>query len=335
MDVTTGWLTINRNCNNHCKWCYAQNVWNNTSIMDFEKAKRAVIELKKRGARRIILIGGEPTIYPFFFDIIRYIRENGLNVSVASNGRKFSNMEFARETVKAGITGIDISIKALTEEEYKENTGNYGFKQMIEGYNNLVALEFIPSVSYVITTGDSKRLEDLAKFVSENHMKKVSLQFVKPVIGAKEDSEEIMDIKVMGKFVETIYHVMEKYAIDYYLEISFPLCLVKREILDKLIYENRVINCCHVPSGTGVILDQDFKVLPCNHFAEFPFSKDSVDFDHEDSLEKIWESEIVKEFRRKARCYPATKCQTCSMWNECGGGCFTRWLFLNPADYIM
>lgn len=333
MKVSTGWLTTNRSCNNHCQWCYARNTWTNSSIMNFEKAKQAVLELKKRGARKIILIGGEPTIYPSFIELIKFIRKNEMIVAVASNGRKFFDINFAREVINAGVSKIDISVKGLSENEYKENTGTYGFTEMLMGYKNLVNLGFSPSVSYVITSDSETELEKFANFIKKNEIKNVSLQFVKPVV-EKSGSEPIMDIAVMGKFVENIYLMMKKYSIDYCLEISFPLCLIDENVLSKLIKEDRIINCCHVPRGNGVILDQDFKVLPCNHFAEFPFSEDSLDFNDKESLEKIWESDIVKEFRSKARCYPARKCESCTMWNVCGGGCFTRWLFLNPEDYI-
>ena len=122
--------------------------------------------------------------------------------------------------------------------------------------------------------------------------------------------------------------------ISYSMEISFPLCLIYEEILKELIAQGKIFNCCHVPRGTGIIFDQDFKVLPCNHFAEYPFSEESIDFSDKLSIEKLWESEVVKKFRKKTQCYPTKKCQECNLWLQCGGGCFTRWLYVDPNDYI-
>ena len=69
------WLTTNRTCNNKCKWCYTYNYNCNDIIMDNDKLKKTVDELKKIGIKKIILIGGEPSINKNIIDIIKYIKE--------------------------------------------------------------------------------------------------------------------------------------------------------------------------------------------------------------------------------------------------------------------
>lgn len=333
MKLNSAWLTTNRTCNNRCEWCYAKNTLSNTQLMDFEKAKEAVDELAKRKVNRIMLIGGEPTIYPNFIELIQYIREKEIQVSLATNGRKFKDLNFAKKVIQAGITGIDISLKAISEEEYLKNTNSYGLNEMIEGYKNLKKIGFNPSVSYVIIEDSKERFEEVVKFISSQGIDRFAIQFVKPVVEEKDD--EILDLNKMGKFVEYIYEIMNSHKeISYSMEISFPLCLINRDILNELVEQGRIFNCCHVPRGTGIIFDQDFKVLPCNHFAEYPFCDDSIDFSDKLSIEKLWESETVKEFRKKAQCYPTEKCEECNLWVQCGGGCFTRWLYIDPNDYI-
>lgn len=333
MFFSTAWLTTNRTCNNRCDWCYAKNTLNSCNIMDFEKAKIAVSELKRRNVKRIILIGGEPTIYPYFIELIQYIKESGIYVSVATNGRKFKDVSFAKQVLDAGIDHIDISLKAFTESEYKKNTGTYGLSEMICGYKNLKSLGFAPTISYVIVNDDHNSFNDLISFLLKENMSHVSLQFVKPVLKL-DHIEHIMDLKSMGNFVEYIYSAMSRSNINYSIEISFPLCLIKKEILSSLIREDRIFNCCHVPRGSGINIDENFKIIPCNHFAEFPFSDEPIDFSNPKFLDSLYESSIVKSFRQKARCYPSVKCKSCDLWNICGGGCFTYWLTFDPNDYI-
>ena len=333
MEFNTAWLTTNRTCNNRCEWCYARNTLGNTTVMDFEKAKKAVNELKRRNIKRIILIGGEPTIYPHFVKLIKYISDMGIPVSVASNGRKFNDFQFAEKTVKAGINGIDISLKGLSEEEYKINTGMYGLDEMLNGYNNLLKLGFNPSMSYVITEKNPLKIEELISFLKTYKISRIFLGFVKPVLEEHMD-EPIMDLRDMGNIVENIYENFSVAKIDYSIEISFPLCLIKEEILQKLTKENRIVNCCHVPSGRGINFDENFRIIPCNHFAEYPFSELPIDFSNSKSIDELYQSEEVKKFRNMARCYPSNKCQECNLWSSCGGGCFTNWLCFNPDDYI-
>ncbi len=333
MNFTTAWLTTNRTCNNRCKWCYAKNTLDNKTFMDIGETKLMVDALVRRGVKNIILIGGEPTIYPHFIELVKYIHQKGIRVSIATNGRRFADMEFAREVVNAGINGIDISLKGISEKEYFYNTLSYGLEEMLKGYRNLKSLNFNPSISYVLVNDDCEYLERLIEFIEKNDISLFSFQFVKPIIGI-ENSETLFDLKQMGNFVEKLYNRLSKTNINYCIEISFPLCLIDETILNKLTEENRIINCCHVPRGSGINLDENFKIIPCNHFAEFPFSEKPVEVYKEYSIEEIMETEIVKDFRKKARCYPASKCKSCNLWEKCGGGCITNWLSLNPNDYI-
>lgn len=49
---------------------------------------------------------------------------------------------------------------------------------------------------------------------------------------------------------------------------------------------------------------------------------------------RILESKKVRNFRDSSKRYPSEKCIECSMWHICGGGCFTRWFYLEPSEYI-
>ncbi len=333
MNFSTAWLTTNRTCNNHCTWCYAKNTLGNSQIMDFENAKIAIKELKKRGVKRIILIGGEPTIYPNFIQIIRYIRSNNMLVSIATNGRMFKDMRFATEVLSAGITTIDISLKAFSEEEYKKNTNSYGLEEMLRGYSNLKQLGFKPSISYVLVNNREETIDNLINFLLEKDISQISLQFVKPILNLS-GCELPMDLTEMSSLVEIIYNKMTNKKINYSIGIPFPLCLIDSNILTHLIRERRIFNCCHVPKGSGINIDENFKIIPCNHFAEFPFSDTPIDFSNEKALDNLYNTEIVQHFKNLSKCYPAKKCQTCNLWSQCGGGCFTYWLSLDPNDYI-
>ncbi len=57
--------------------------------MEIDKAKSLILKAKKRGERKIILFGGEPTIHPNFFELIKYIKDVGLEFSLNTNLRMF------------------------------------------------------------------------------------------------------------------------------------------------------------------------------------------------------------------------------------------------------
>ena len=329
----TAWLTTNRNCNNNCNWCYAKKTLSSNAKMDFDQAKVAVDELRRRDVKKIVLIGGEPTIYPNFIELVDYIHKSGIKVSVASNGKLFSDMNLAMKVKEAGISHVDISIKATTEEEYFNNTHTNGLESVVKGYHNLQVAGVNVSASYVITDDNKESFDKLIDFLKTNKISSIFLQFIKPTLGIGEH-DEIMRMDDMGKFVTYIYNRMKCEEINYSIEISFPICLVEENVWNSLVEEKRVANCCHVPKGTGINFDEKFRVIPCNHFGEFPFSSDPIDFSDPCAIDKLYSTKRVKKFRALTRMYLTEKCRTCDKWNICGGGCFTRWLSENPNNYI-
>lgn len=80
-----------------------------------------------------MLIGGEPTLYSNLVKLIKYIKSKEIKVCIATNGRRLSNFEFAKEIVEAGVDSINISLKGVSENEYLESTKSYGLEEAIKG----------------------------------------------------------------------------------------------------------------------------------------------------------------------------------------------------------
>ncbi|MBE5821365.1 MAG: radical SAM protein [Clostridiales bacterium] len=327
------WLTTNRNCNNNCSWCYAKNTLKNNCMMNIDKAKLAVDELQRRNVKKIVLIGGEPTIYPYFIELISYIHKKGIKVSVASNGRMFKDIEFAQKVKEAGVFHVDMSIKATNEEMYIKNTQVDGYQQMIEGYHNMKKVGINVSASYLITNDDKNEFNKLIEFLQKENINSILFEFVKPCLTIN-DKEKVIGINKMGKFVTYIYNRMKETSIQYGIELSLPICMLDMDVFNNLVAEKRVSNSCHVTKGTGINFDENFRVIPCNHFAQFPFSEIPINFDNPNEIDELMEKDIVKKYREAACSYPTLKCQTCDKWSICGGGCFARWFSEDPNYYI-
>ena len=158
---------------------------------------------------------------------------------------------------------------------------------MIQGYKNFIKNGFTPTLSYVISDGDKEKIIRLIKLMEDNLLDNIVFQFVKPVI--KMDSDSIMDLTEMGEIVEYIFYAMKSTKIMYKIEVSFPLCLIDQQVLEKLIEEDKIVTCCHIQSGKGIIFDCDFQVLPCNHFVDMPFIEKQIKSREE--IEILWDSE--------------------------------------------
>ena len=332
-NISTAWLTTNYTCNCKCDWCYAQKMLAKHRRMDLQYAKQIVSYLHDKKIQTITLIGGEPTIYPNLVELIRYIKSLGIKVRLATNGKRFKNKVFAQQIVSSKIDGINISIKGTTEDEYLYNTHQTGLREMIEGYHNLKDLGFEPSISYVITTKDTNKFDEFAKMLSEKNLDNLVIQFEKPSLSTEHESKT-MDIRDMGNFTSYIFSVLENSGLNYTIEISFPLCLIKKDVLHDMIEKKRISTCCHVQKGNGIVFDVTGEIIPCNHFLGYPFENKPLNLQNEKAIEELLNSKIVQQFKNTVKRYPSAKCSKCNLWHICGGGCFTRWFYINPDEYI-
>ncbi len=80
LDLTTA-------CNYKCDHCVDLEILNTGIRYDHDKLKDSLKILAERGLRSVIVIGGgEPTVYPGFQEIIRFMKGLDLSVGIVSNG---------------------------------------------------------------------------------------------------------------------------------------------------------------------------------------------------------------------------------------------------------
>lgn len=82
-------------CNFHCPYCYVPREDQLKNELSLVEIRDAIMQAKTLGARKIIILGGEPSIYPHTLDLIGFIRDQGLEVEMFTNGTGVT-LEFAR-----------------------------------------------------------------------------------------------------------------------------------------------------------------------------------------------------------------------------------------------
>jgi MoaA/NifB/PqqE/SkfB family radical SAM enzyme len=117
------YLVVTYACNNKCNFCYAQSMLKKfiegeeLVHMPLEFAYQIVSELKSLGVNRFHLIGGEPTVYPYLLDLVRFIKQDPrVYVAIVTNGRKIGDEAYLKDLVDAGVNGFQISIQGADAE---------------------------------------------------------------------------------------------------------------------------------------------------------------------------------------------------------------------------
>ena len=73
-------------CNYKCSYCYAAHEKPPKNELSLDEVKNIIIQAKDLGAKKIIILGGEPTIYKHFRTVIEFISGLGLQSEIFTNG---------------------------------------------------------------------------------------------------------------------------------------------------------------------------------------------------------------------------------------------------------
>lgn len=146
------WVRLTKYCNQRCLFCldrYAQT----GGVVSVASVRRELALGRKRGLRRVVLSGGEPTVHPEFAAIVALARSLGYeHVQTITNGRRFCYGDFFDQAVAAGLDEATFSLHGNTPALHDRLTRVPGsFVQAVTALRRALATPgFIVSVDVVI-----------------------------------------------------------------------------------------------------------------------------------------------------------------------------------------
>ncbi|MGD9949993.1 MAG: radical SAM/SPASM domain-containing protein [Desulfobulbus sp.] len=79
-------IEFSRACNFRCVYCYQEEHTTGADELTREEIRQTILQAKELGARKIIILGGEPTIYPHLTEMLHFLGQIGLQVELFTNG---------------------------------------------------------------------------------------------------------------------------------------------------------------------------------------------------------------------------------------------------------
>lgn len=330
------WLTTNRACNLRCKWCYAADTgFKPSDDMPFEDAKKVVIFCKEAGIRTIILLGGEPSIYPFIHDLIRFIKSQGLRSVMVTNGIVLADLKTAKKFVEDGLSSFSLSMKGNSKQEYLETTGFDGYDLFLRAIRNLCSLGVKPLISQVLTPDNIATFPVAIRMAKEAGAKRFSFSFCYDFncSGAKgslgKNNPFVLSF-LFNKNAAAIESALD--GCHYALSEGLPLCVWEKGSLRELIKGHHITSICQLQKGTGILFDTDLSVIPCNAMHSLKYGKFGKDFTDPKTYFQYLQDPKVAALFAQLRGIPDKQCLTCQKASRCGGGCVTNWTNYSFAD---
>jgi MoaA/NifB/PqqE/SkfB family radical SAM enzyme len=183
-------------CNNSCKFCIVNSHQNKAEAVDKKIIFNFLRENAGQGYESVNIHGGEATILPELIEILDMIREFGYpTVSLQTNGRKLSDIDYAKEVASRGVDLFVISVHGKEPETHDFCTGvPESFVEAIQGIRNVKSLGKKVRTNTVVCIQNYHSMIDIVKFIA----------------GLKVDHINISAIHPAGKAFKNFFQVTPK-----------------------------------------------------------------------------------------------------------------------------
>jgi pyruvate-formate lyase-activating enzyme len=186
------WVRLSYDCNNHCTFCLDSNAHDGTMRNNLD-IKVQIVEGRKKGAERLILSGGEPTMHPNFLDFVKLGKRAGYpKVQTVTNGRMFNYPAFLESAANNGLDEITFSLHGHTAKLHDALVGTPGaFVEETGGLKAALASgRFIINIDIVINKMNIRHLPEMLETFIGWGVKEFDLLHIIPFGNAWSDARE-------------------------------------------------------------------------------------------------------------------------------------------------
>ena len=310
-------LEITNICSHKCPYCYNGNDSTvNPHSSDFNTLCAIVDKMNLVGAKRFILLGGDPVEYPRIVELLRYIKKNGMSVTLMSNTLNFHDYDI--EVVSEYIDEIQFTLHGTTGKEHEEfckaPAGTYPsiffrLKKFYDiGTEVNIAINIIPQTY--------SRVYDMINLFHINNIKpkKLYLQRIIPC-GRAQDSSEFNIVKEqINVMLKSLDKIEKDFRIEIIMEDPYPLCYVNEK------YYKYFSQC---PEGIDrIAIRGDGQIGFCS-----ASTNSGIGNVLSDSYNQFWVNNPYFVSIREGLYMTNERCKKCKIRKKCRGGC--------PIQYIL
>lgn len=235
-----GVLWLGQTCNLSCYFCYFIDKIDDKEhpehpFMSLEKAKKICHTLRYTyGNRAIDIQGGEPTIYPYIFDLLSYCKRIGLEPTLITNAIILADKKIAKKFKDSGVNDFLISIHAIGETYNRIVGHKSGSLKQMKALRNLQELDIPFRLNCTMTKEAASQFIDIASLAIETNCKVVNFITFNPFADQKgtRDISDVPSYSLISKGLENAVDLLEKNNIECNIRY-FPFCM-----LDEKYFKN-------------------------------------------------------------------------------------------------
>jgi cyclic pyranopterin phosphate synthase len=186
-------------------------------------------EAKAVGATEVVITGGEPTIRPDIFDIIRYANFLGFKpIELQTNGRMFSYEPFTRKMIGIATVLYVVAIHSHRPEVHDYLTRSpKSWDQTVQGIRNLKKYGQNVTAMTVVTKPNYKHLTSIVEFLASLNVNQIQLAIAHPWGNARKYFDEIVpSLSSIKDYIHKSIDLANKLCIKLVVE-AYPFCFMR------------------------------------------------------------------------------------------------------------
>ncbi|MBI4826985.1 MAG: GeoRSP system radical SAM/SPASM protein [Nitrospirae bacterium] len=305
--LTINWAVTNK-CNFKCSHCYSRN--DPSGELDMNLLFQCVERVAKAGVLSINFGGGEPLLRSGLMEIARFASQNGLRVSMNSNGFLIDNRK-AVDLKVSGFSKVGISIDSHLSEIHDEFRGAIGsHERAVRALDCLNKAGIETSISTVICRINHKDIDALVEFAARNKVKHLNFHNFK-CSGLGYSNKDKLDL-CGDEWKEFYIKALDAKNKTKDLDISLDDPVIALLGANK----NGSMVRGSICGKLSLNIKSNGDITPCGFI---PIVIGNIT---KDDLKDIWKnSPALIRMRNKT---PKGKCVTCGHYADCLGGCTAR-----------
>src|SRR5204862_451082 len=188
-------VDLTNRCNMMCDPCFmdANQVGfvHELSWEDIKQVLDSAITIKPKRQMSVQFSGGEPTMWPYFMDAVRYARKVGYNsIQAATNGIEFAkSAEFAKAAAEAGLRYAYLQFDGIGNAANAHRRVGNLFDVKLRAIENLYSagVDIVPVVT-IVNGVNNEQVGRIIEFALDNP-KKINFLSFQPVSFTGRDEE--------------------------------------------------------------------------------------------------------------------------------------------------
>lgn len=290
-------IDLTNHCNERCIHCYHPfDQYDYSKEMSFEDVCQLVDRLEELGVFSLVLSGGEALLRKDIFDIMEYISNKGMMITLFTNGVLLTE-ETVQKLHQYRIKLISISLYADIPEVHDKITAIKGsFERTLEGINRLKEHGIPFELKCVVLAENADRVEQIREFGKKiNYGKESKLDF--SLCGKLDGDCSVYDHRVSNEVIKKIFTSDP----DRYIG--------SRELLQRSPKQH--------PCGAGrygLYCSADGNIYPCVSFHLFLCNYRELDNIHTNTVLQRWLNTRISDF---SECFKHDYCNYCV--EQCAG----------------